>query len=68
MKCLDANELKYPPAAGSALAQTALASLCQSEDQSLMDQFISTSDTSLEWCLYVVLLNDMNTMVVTLFL
>ena len=35
VKCLDADEEKYPPTTGSALARTALASVWVSETQSL---------------------------------
>ena len=48
MKCLDTDEQRYPPATGSTSAQTALGNVWQSEDQSLMDDFIALSDTSLE--------------------
>ncbi|KAF9780506.1 hypothetical protein BJ322DRAFT_1164329 [Thelephora terrestris] len=48
VKCLDADEQNYPPSTGSASAQTALASVQQSEDQLSMDEFVSTSDASVE--------------------
>ncbi|KAF9779425.1 hypothetical protein BJ322DRAFT_1113237 [Thelephora terrestris] len=48
VKCLDADEQKYPPSAGSASAQTALASVQQSEDQLSMDDFVLVSDAAIE--------------------
>ncbi|KAF9784108.1 hypothetical protein BJ322DRAFT_895658 [Thelephora terrestris] len=48
VKCLDADEQKYPPSAGSASAQTALASVQQSKDQLSMDDFVLVSDAAIE--------------------
>jgi len=67
---LDADEKKYPSTIGSASARTALASVQQSNEQSSMDDFISTSKASLGWFLYSlnVVLNNrtmMNTNIVS---
>ncbi|KAF9786364.1 hypothetical protein BJ322DRAFT_1108214 [Thelephora terrestris] len=48
VKCLDADEQRYPPATGSTSAQITLASVRQSEDQLVMNEFVSVSDTSLK--------------------
>jgi len=47
MKCLDADEKKYPSTTGSASARTALVSIQQTNEQSSMDDFISTFEASL---------------------
>ena len=46
VKCLDADEEKYPPTTGSALARTALASVWVSETQSSMDEFVAASKSA----------------------
>ena len=46
VKCLDADELKYPPTANSASARIALASVWQTEIQSSMDEFVASSEFS----------------------
>ena len=48
VKCLDANEEKYLPTTGSALARTALASVWVSETQSSMDEFVAASESASE--------------------
>ena len=46
--CLDADEEKYPPPAGTAAARTVLASIRQTEIQSTMDEFVANSESTLE--------------------